>query len=128
MSFDESPLSPELGPREAPEKPAPQGDAVAARAQSVAAEGGSEDPQCSIAELPLGTRVVLGAPDAMTPTVLRLLEMGLTPGATLAITRRAPGGDPVEVRVRGTRLCVRREDLARFPVAPSRAGKPRDGT
>jgi len=81
-------------------------------------------------ELPIGARAVLGPPDSMTPTVFRLLEMGFTPGAVISIVRRAPGGDPIEVRVRGTRLCVRRADLARFSVtsvqlAPpkSRAGK-----
>jgi len=74
---------------------------------------------------PLGSAAVLGAPDSMTPTVLRLLEMGFTPGTGIVLTRRAPGGDPIEVRVRGTRLCVRRDDLAVTgvvrPVAASRA-------
>lgn len=63
-----------------------------------------------------GTRGVLGAPDLIDPTVLRLLELGMTPGSEVTLTRRAPWGDPLEVSVRGTRLCVRRSDAARFPV------------
>lgn len=63
-----------------------------------------------------GARGVLGMPDLLDPMVLRLLELGMTPGAEITLTRRAPWGDPLEVCVRGTRLCVRRADAARFPV------------
>lgn len=63
-----------------------------------------------------GVRGVLGTPELLDPMVLRLLELGMTPGAEITLTRRAPWGDPLEVCVRGTRLCVRRVDAARFPV------------
>lgn len=63
----------------------------------------------------------LGEPLALSPEVFRLIEMGLTPGAVVSVTRRAPLGGPLEVRVRGTRLCLRRDDAARFPVAPGDA-------
>jgi len=63
-----------------------------------------------------GDRGVLGAPDLLDPTVLRLLELGMTAGSEVTLTRRAPWGDPLEVSVRGTRLCVRRADAALFPV------------
>lgn len=59
---------------------------------------------------------VLGVPDRLDPMVLRLQELGMTPGAEITLTRRAPWGDPIEVSVRGTRLCVRRADASRFPV------------
>ena len=73
-------------------------------------------PRVCLADLPLGATAILGEADGLNTTILRLLEMGLTPGTPLTLTRRAPGGDPIEVRVRGTRLCVRRADLARFQV------------
>jgi len=112
MSFDEMPMNqPEAELGSAPRAAVPGGPT-----ESVPAERGGA-AHISIDELPLGASAVLGAPDGLDPTILRLLEMGLTPGTPLAITRRAPGGDPVEVRVRGTRLCVRRADLARFAVA-----------
>lgn len=66
--------------------------------------------------LPKGARCVLGAPDGFDPMVMRLLELGMTAGAEVTLTRRAPWGDPLEVSVRGTRLCMRRSDAARFPV------------
>lgn len=40
----------------------------------------------------------------------KLLSMGLTPGAELAVTRLAPMGDPVEIRVRGFSLSLRRAE------------------
>ena len=42
----------------------------------------------------------------------RLLEMGLTAGATVKLVRTAPPGDPLELMVRGYRLSVRRSEAA----------------
>ena len=46
----------------------------------------------------------------------KLLSMGLTPGAELSVTRVAPMGDPVEIRVRGFALSVRRDEAASLSV------------
>lgn len=40
----------------------------------------------------------------------RLLSMGLTPGTAFTVTRYAPLGDPVELRVRGFCLSVRKDE------------------
>lgn len=48
---------------------------------------------------------------------LRLLEMGLTPGAPVRVVGRAPLGDPLELEVRGYRLSLRRGEAARVSVA-----------
>jgi len=40
----------------------------------------------------------------------RLLSMGLTPGAELTVARVAPMGDPMEIRVRGFALSVRKAE------------------
>lgn len=72
--------------------------------------------------LAIGASATLAAPTSVNPTVLRLLEMGLTPGARVTLTRRAPLADPIELDVRGTRLCVRRADAACFPVEPAAPG------
>ncbi|MCG6897896.1 MAG: ferrous iron transport protein A [Thiocapsa sp.] len=42
----------------------------------------------------------------------KLLSMGLTPGAELEVIRVAPLGDPVEIRVRGTSVSLRRDEAA----------------
>lgn len=59
---------------------------------------------------------VVGVDGRVDGTLLRLFEMGLSRGVRVRVTRRAPLGDPLEVEVRGTRLCLRRADAARFFV------------
>lgn len=46
----------------------------------------------------------------------KLLTMGLTPGIEFGITRIAPMGDPIEIRVRGFSLSLRKEEAAALDV------------
>lgn len=52
-------------------------------------------------------------------TAIRLLEMGLTPGATVRVVGRAPLGDPLELEVRGYRLSLRHAEAARVAITAS---------
>ncbi len=47
----------------------------------------------------------------------RMLEMGLVPGTTVEVVRLAPLGDPMEIRVRGFLLSVRKEEAAHIEVS-----------
>ena len=47
----------------------------------------------------------------------RLIDMGLTPGTTVELIKTAPFGDPMEVRLRGYELSLRKEDAAQIRVA-----------
>lgn len=49
-------------------------------------------------------------------TKRRLVEMGITPGTRLQISRRAPLGDPIEIRLRGYTLTLREEDARQIMV------------
>jgi ferrous iron transport protein A len=40
----------------------------------------------------------------------RLLALGVTPGVSFKVTRVAPLGDPIEIRVRGSSISVRKEE------------------
>jgi Fe2+ transport system protein FeoA/Mn-dependent DtxR family transcriptional regulator len=40
----------------------------------------------------------------------RMLDMGFVPGAEVAVIRKAPLGDPVEYRIKGTSVALRKED------------------
>jgi len=40
----------------------------------------------------------------------QLLALGLTPGALAEVVRRAPLGDPIQIRVRGAALFLRKSD------------------
>jgi ferrous iron transport protein A len=46
----------------------------------------------------------------------RLQEMGLTPGTTFRVVKVAPFGDPVEIDVRGYRLCLRKNETREFEI------------
>lgn len=54
--------------------------------------------------------------DRHHPLRRRLLELGCIRGAPLEVLRAAPGGDPVEFRLGGTDLALRRADLAAIEV------------
>jgi ferrous iron transport protein A len=69
--------------------------------------------------LAAGTEAVIDDVTEADATVLRLVEMGLTPTARILVTRRAPLGDPLEVEVRGTRVVLRRSEARRFRVSAS---------
>ena len=42
----------------------------------------------------------------------RLLEMGMTVGSTFEVIRFAPLGDPIDLRVRGYHLSIRKHEAA----------------
>jgi Fe2+ transport system protein FeoA len=46
----------------------------------------------------------------------RLMEMGLLPGTPIEVVRVAPLGDPIEVRLRGYSLSLRRDDARAIDV------------
>lgn len=41
----------------------------------------------------------------------RLSSLGLVPGTEVRVVRRAPLGDPLELEVRGCRICLRSQQL-----------------
>ena len=48
---------------------------------------------------------------------LRLLDMGLIPKTKVAVRKMAPMGDPIEIRLRGYELTIRKEDAGKIEVA-----------
>lgn len=53
-----------------------------------------------------------GDPEALR----RLMEMGLMRGTAVDVVRRAPLGDPLEVKVRGFMLTLRRSEAEHIEV------------
>lgn len=68
-------------------------------------------------QLPIGRWARLTGP-LSTSVPRRLLDLGFVPGTRLKIVRRAPFGDPLEIEIRGTRLCFRRSQLRGLRVIP----------
>lgn len=68
-------------------------------------------------DLSVGDRArVLGFAEAGNAYRRKLLSLGLTPGAELSVTRVAPMGDPVEIRVRGFALTLRKDEADALKV------------
>jgi ferrous iron transport protein A len=79
----------------------------------------SEAASGTLATAPRGAQVKVVGLDGPASVVQRLLEMGLTEGAVVGVVRAAPLGDPLEVRVRGYRLSLRKDDARLVRVAPA---------
>lgn len=48
----------------------------------------------------------------------RLQEMGLTEGTEFTVNKVAPFGDPVEITLRGYRLCLRKRETDGIEIEP----------
>jgi Fe2+ transport system protein FeoA len=77
----------------------------------------SDEASESLSSLPLGQKGrVLGF--SLPPEQRqRLLEMGLTVGAQFEVVRFAPLGDPIDIKVRGYHLSLRKNEAAGVFVA-----------
>jgi ferrous iron transport protein A len=64
----------------------------------------------SLAGLSLGAQARVIAVKGQGAVARRLMEMGVVPGAPVRVIKRAPLGDPIEVRVRGYHLALRRTE------------------
>lgn len=64
----------------------------------------------SLASLSLGAEARVIAVKGQGAVARRLMEMGVVPGAPVRVIKRAPLGDPIEVRVRGYHLALRRTE------------------
>jgi ferrous iron transport protein A len=71
-------------------------------------------------ELKPGQRGTILKIDGEGPLVQRLMALGLLEGSEVAMTRRAIGGDPVEVQVMGYALSLRREEARRVEIELAR--------
>jgi len=63
-----------------------------------------------LSSLPPGSSGTVTAIEVAPEHRGRLLEMGLLPGTRIEVVRYAPLGDPVEIKVRGYNLSLRKHD------------------
>ena len=61
---------------------------------------------------------VVGFDKSFLPYRQKMLAMGLTPGTQFTVIRIAPLGDPIEIRVRGTDLSLRQNEVAAIQIEP----------
>ncbi|MDB6154192.1 MAG: feoB [Chthoniobacteraceae bacterium] len=65
-----------------------------------------------LSAMPAGQRGRIAGFDLPPEQRQRLLEMGLTLGAEFEVIRFAPLGDPIEIKVRGYNLSLRKREAA----------------
>ena len=73
-------------------------------------------PLTSVAVGTTATVAEINLPPASRP---RLMEMGLLVGTTVELVRFAPMGDPVEIKVRGYNLTLRKSEAEQILVRVS---------
>lgn len=77
----------------------------------------ARDMQLRLGDLKVGeTGRVLGFNQGENVYRRKLLSMGLTPGTPFNVIRYAPLGDPIEIKVRGFSLSLRRNEAAALLV------------
>ena len=77
---------------------------------------GPLQPLTSVA---LGTRATVAEIKLPPESRPRLMEMGLLVGTPVELIRFAPMGDPVEIRVRGYNLTLRKHEAEQIFVQPA---------
>jgi Fe2+ transport system protein FeoA len=85
---------------------------------SGAASDESANEVMPLVSLPVGVPARIAAPPPGRTISRRLGDLGFVPGTELLIVRRAPFGDPVELEIRGYRLCLRAEQMEEIRVTP----------
>ena len=70
----------------------------------------------TLGSLAVGDSAIVRAVGGRRELACRLMEMGLLPGTRVAVVRVAPLGDPLELRLRGYALSVRRADALEVEV------------
>ena len=63
-----------------------------------------------LSQLAVGSKAVVRGLPIRSPATLRLREMGVLPGVAITLLRTAPLGDPMEIRVRGYNLTLRKSE------------------
>jgi len=64
----------------------------------------------SLADLRVGQSGQIARVDGNGALRQRLLDMGITRGATVRVQRLAPLGDPIEIAIKGYNLAIRRTE------------------
>ena len=70
-----------------------------------------------MSDLKPGDRVRIDTIDTADPAVQRLMVLGLVEGAEMTFLRSSLGGDPLEFRIYGASISLRRAQAQRFHVS-----------
>ena len=77
-----------------------------------------DEIQC-LSDLEQGNSAVIASIPSGDTSMTRLRELGLLPGTTIKIIRRAPLGDPIEISVRGSLISLRANEAKLIEMRPA---------
>ncbi len=69
-----------------------------------------------LTDLPIGKDARVTAVNGASSVTRRLMEMGVIPGVAVQVVKMAPFGDPIEIRVRGYSLAMRKSEADAIEV------------
>lgn len=69
-------------------------------------------------DLPIGQSAVITAVGGEGALRCRFLDMGMIPKTRVEVKKVAPMGDPIEIRLRGYELTIRKEDAEKIEIVP----------
>ncbi len=69
-----------------------------------------------LTDVPIGGKAKVTSVNGGSRIAKRLMEMGVVPGVTLRVVKSAPFGDPLEIRVRGYNLAMRKSEAQTIEV------------
>ena len=70
-------------------------------------------------DMAIGSKGRVKSMNTSTPEYRRrLLMLGVTPGSEVEIVRVAPLGDPIEIRIRGCHITVRKDEAEILDIEP----------
>lgn len=70
----------------------------------------------NLTSVPIGKSVKVVSVSGSSPITKRLMEMGVVPGVFVRVVKSAPFGDPLEIRVRGYNLAMRKSEAQTIEV------------
>jgi ferrous iron transport protein A len=70
----------------------------------------------TLKNLKVGDTAIIARIQGEGPIKRRIMDMGITKGASVFVRKVAPLGDPIEINVRGYELSIRKEDAEKIEV------------
>lgn len=71
----------------------------------------------TLKDLGIGVSATVTAVNGDNAITRRLMEMGVVPGVKVQMVKSAPFGDPIEIRVRGYSLAMRKSEAESIEVS-----------
>lgn len=78
----------------------------------------------NLTSLPIGATAKVLSVSGDSPITRRLMEMGIVPGVFVRMIKSAPFGDPLEIRLRGYHLAMRKNEADTIEVQTTETANP----